>query len=231
MSIFERTISLLAPPICVGCGVGGVGLCEGCIASQIVGYGERCWRCGRLSAGCRTCKSCRWFRGPRYVWLPTNYEDLAARTIKAYKFQHKRYLSEDIAGLMTETFWEYNSSEIIKRSGYLVVSLPTATARIRERGFDHSSLLAKTIAQKLNMEYRPVLGRLAQDSQVGAIRTQRLKQLEGKFFVKNEKAVNGRNVLLIDDVLTTGGSLRAAVKCLRLAGAKHVDALVFAKKL
>lgn len=229
MSIVESLISVLAPAVCIGCEAEGSGLCEACIASEIVEYGERCWRCSALSPGCRTCIHCRWFGGPRCVWVTTNYEELAARAIKAYKFQHKRYLAQDIAKLMAETFLAYNQN--LAKANYLVAPLPTATKRVRDRSFDHTALVAKTISRRLKLDFQPILGRLGQDSQVGSYRPARLKQLDNKFFVKRPGIVVGRNILLIDDVLTTGGSLRAAVKTLRAAGAKHVDALIFAKKI
>jgi len=114
---------------------------------------------------------------------------------------------------------------------YLIVPVPTATRRARERGFAHSELLAKTIAADLKIEYWPGLRRLGQTRQLGAKREDRLIQLSNSFAAKNSRRVAGRKILLIDDVLTTGGTLIAASKCLRAAGAKQVDALVFAKRL
>jgi predicted amidophosphoribosyltransferase len=75
------------------------------------------------------------------------------------------------------------------------------------------------------------LRRLDQTRQLGAKREERLAQLTGSFAVKNHRRVSGRIILLVDDVLTTGGTLIAASKTLKAAGAKQVDALIFAKKL
>jgi predicted amidophosphoribosyltransferase len=102
---------------------------------------------------------------------------------------------------------------------------------VRERGFDHARLLAKQIANGLNAEYSPALTRLGQSQQVGAKRFQRLNQQAGNYRVRQPLIVRGRNVLLVDDVVTTGATLKAATKALRQAGAAHVDALIFAKAL
>lgn len=114
---------------------------------------------------------------------------------------------------------------------YLIVPVPTATARVRERGFAHSELLAKIIAAELKTEYLQTLCRLDQTRQLGARREDRLIQLSNSFAVRHPRRVLNRKILLIDDVLTTGGTLIAASKTLKAAGAKQVDALIFAKRL
>ena len=102
---------------------------------------------------------------------------------------------------------------------------------VRQRGFGHSELLARNIAVKLRVEYSLALRRLGQTRQLGAKREDRLAQLSGSFAVKNRRRISGRRILLIDDVLTTGGTLIAASKVLKAAGAKEVNALIFAKRL
>jgi len=227
MSLLETTIGWLAPPLCVGCGAEGSALCVACLESEILPYGSCCWRCGALTPLPRACKSCKSFGGPRYVWLTTQYDGLARELMKVYKFGQQRIAGQKIAELMTQTFAQPDFAQ----QNYLVVPVPTATKRIRERGFGHSELLARLIAQKLNLQLRKALGRLGQKHQIGASRSTRLVQPEGNYYVRWPQRVKGRNILLIDDVLTTGATLRAATKALRVAGAKHVDALVFAKRL
>jgi len=112
-----------------------------------------------------------------------------------------------------------------------VVPVPTATSRVRQRGFAHGELLAKMIAAELRMEYSLALRRLGQIRQLGSKRENRLVQLSDSFAAKNQRRVIDRKILLVDDVLTTGGTLIAASKVLKSAGAKEVNALVFAKKL
>jgi len=87
------------------------------------------------------------------------------------------------------------------------------------------------IAAELRMEYSLALRRLGQIRQLGSKRENRLVQLSDSFAAKNQRRVIDRKILLVDDVLTTGGTLIAASKVLKSAGAKEVNALVFAKKL
>lgn len=228
MSVFELAIAWLAPPDCIGCAEEGSVLCELCSGSELLPYGERCFLCGSASALARTCSGCR-KSSPRHVWTVTDYAGIGQELLQAYKFGHARHGAGIIASHMTEVLREFNSDLDIEKANYVIVPVPTASSRIRERGFDHALLLAKVVSRQTGLKLRLALGRLGQTRQVGARRTARLAQQADQYFVR--RGVKGRNVLLIDDVVTTGATLRAATKTLRRAGAKRVDALVFAKRL
>jgi ComF family protein len=225
MSVLEAPIGWLAPPDCLVCGLEGDVLCESCSTSEIRPFGERCWRCNSLSPNSRTCVKCRSAGPLSFVWISTNYEAQAQQLVRRYKFGHLRAAATSLARIMVNSLPEQFDTN------FMVVPLPTATSRIRERGFGHSELLAKTIASELRVEYSNCLRRLGQSRQLGSKREDRLSQLSNSFAVKNHQAVAGQTILLIDDVLTTGGSLSSVAKTLKAAGAKQVNALVFAKRL
>jgi len=231
VSLLEAAIGIIAPPQCVGCGAEGSALCPECLSTKILPYGERCAFCDRLSLAARTCLRCQHLGGPRFIWVATNYESHAQKLVQAYKFGHLRQAAQPISTLMATAVLRYFLPTQLHSLKYLVVPLPTASSRARQRGFDHSSVLAKTIASKLGMEYCTGLNRLGQSRQVGASRSNRLTQQLGNYFAAKPQRIIGRNILLVDDVITTGGSLIAATKSLRTAGATRVDALVFAKRL
>jgi ComF family protein len=231
MSLLEAAIGLLAPPDCLNCGAEGYTLCRNCSASAIKPFGQRCWHCNSLSPESRTCIKCRHLGPLSFVWISTNYEGIAQNLVRRYKFGHLRAAAESLARIMGETFLAINEANEMTTQSYLVMPLPTATSRARQRGFGHSELLAKTIAANLRLEYSNGLRRLGQSRQLGARREDRLVQLADSFAVKNPQRLAGRKIILIDDVLTTGGSLISAAKTLKAAGAQQVSALVFAKRL
>ncbi len=231
MSVLEAAIGWLAPPQCVGCGFEGSALCEACSTTEILPFGEHCWRCNCVSLRSKTCPACRRTGSPSYVWTTTNHEGLSRDLLSKYKFGHQRVAAEPIAKLMADTFLLLNSGLDAGEQDYLIVPVPTATAHIRERSFGHSELLTKHIARILKMQQANALRRLGQAHQLGARRQDRLVQLTNSFAVKNKRTVTGRNILLIDDVVTTGGTLISAAKTLRAAGASQINALVFAKRL
>jgi len=226
MSVMETAIGWLAPALCVGCGSEGATICPSCILG-ISSFGERCWRCNRLSPGCRTCDSCRHTGSPSKVFVFTDYDGMARQLLTSYKFGHQRSASKPIAATMVQTIRRYQKPA----KDYLIVPIPTATSRRRQRGFGHTELLAKHIAWQLMLERRESLRRLGHNRQLGASREQRLHQLQDSFIVRRQSLVKGRKILLVDDVVTTGGTIISAAQVLRQAGAASVDALLFAKRL
>lgn len=230
MNLLELAIAGVAPSQCIGCGGEGSVLCIGCRQAEIIAYGERCGFCGKSSTGGRTCQTCR-PGAPRHVWIATNYEGSAKKLINAYKFFGNRAASDDIAAIMADALSDFVADREVSMLNYLIVPIPSATRRLRERSFDHSRLLAQKLARRLNIDSINALGRLGQSRQVGAKREIRQKQAEGSYYVRLPYLIKGRNILLVDDVLTTGATIKAATKVLRQAGAGRVDALIFAKKL
>ncbi len=229
--MLETAVGWFAPVVCVGCLAEGTALCITCSMSEIIPFGERCWKCAALSPRSHTCNSCRQTGSPRFVWITTDYDGLAKELVQKYKFGYQRAAAKPLAGVLADTFSTFNSSEDVQKANYLVVPVPTASSRVRQRGFDHAAHLAKRVASQLNLEYSKVLDRLGQTRQVGTKREARIAQAENSYSLRKPGAVIGRNILLIDDVITTGATLHAVSKILRAAGARHVDALVFAKRL
>jgi ComF family protein len=215
MSIFEVAIGEEGSPLCAQCAETG-----------ILPFGEHCWRCNRLSPQSRTCDACRRTGSPGHVWITTDHDNLARDLLSFYKFGHHRPAAEPIARMMLQTFDKY---ALVK--DYLVVPVPTATSRIRERGFGHTELLARVLSHALHFPYSNNLRRLGQTRQLGAKREERLVQLSSSFAVKQQRLIQGRHILLVDDVVTTGGTIISAAKALRSAKAASIDALLFAKRL
>lgn len=230
MSILEKSIGWLAPPLCVGCGQEGQTICFACQQTEIIPYGEHCGFCARLSSLCRTCSHCR-ASAPRHVWVVTDYIDVAKDLVQAYKFGHIRAAALPLAQMMTDRLSDFLSSEEVSKLNYLVVPVPTATTRVRQRSFDHSVLLAQKIGVILRLDSANVLSRKSQIRQVGAKRPQRIAQAVGVYDAWRPDKIRGRNILLIDDVITTGATLKSATKVLRANGARRIDALVFAKSI
>lgn len=220
--VVERFIDLIAPHDCLQCGADGAVVCEWCLPEVVDVLPSRCYRCRIQTDDSRVCRSCRRDSRLRHVWVSTGYEGTAKQLVHDFKFERKRAAVDQMAVLMTETLPYI-------RPDTIVTHVPTATGRVRRRGYDHAELLAKALAHKLNLRFNPLLRRMGQTRQVGASRKERLAQLEGAF--QNVKVSDIKKpVLLVDDLVTTGGTLETAARCLKRAGFRQVDAVVFAQK-
>ena len=99
---------------------------------------------------------------------------------------------------------------------------------MRHRGYDQAVLIAKAVSKNQRLPCQILLIRNSSTRQVGAGRSDRFRQLAGAFSVSPSANVNGVNVLLVDDVLTTGATLETAAHELKKHGVASVSAAVFA---
>jgi ComF family protein len=201
MSLIDHILSILAPYECLGCRTEGVLLCGVC-AAGVPAVPDRI-----LPPG-----------SPLYrVRSVAPYTGKAKELVAMLKFSGAQSASRQIAVLMMP----------FAPPGTLIVPVPTATGRVRRRGYDQARLLARDLSRRTGLPRLDCLVRSGQTHQVGADRELRLEQLRQAFRVRRAGAVSGRNVLLIDDVVTTGASLESAARVLRAAGAAHVEAATF----
>ncbi|MGX5736052.1 ComF family protein [Bosea thiooxidans] len=115
----------------------------------------------------------------------------------------------------------------------LVVPVPLHRTRLWSRRFNQAAALAVVIARQARLSFAPAaLSRVKRTrQQVGLTRPQRAENLQGAFRVPDamRPTIDGRRILLVDDVLTTGSTVNAAARALLRAGARDVDVLTFAR--
>lgn len=223
MFVLERILSVVAPHRCLICGGEGEVICAWCLPDLAPPLPARCYRCRAQSENSLVCKKCRRDSRVKHVWVRTSYEGMAKQLIHDFKFERKQAAAEPLARLMAEAL-PYLPPETI------ITHVPTASSRARQRGYDHAELLAKALARELSLPHIALLARTGQARQVGAKRAERLDQLQDAFRFVNAPETRSAPILLVDDLVTTGGTLEAATTCLKQNGVKLVDAVVFAQK-
>ncbi len=143
-----------------------------------------------------------------------------------FKFREYPGLHRFFAELLKED----PAAQALIADAAFVLPVPLATERLRERGFNQSALLAKYLAP--GRVSHQTLWRLRHTApQAGLDRALRLRNLQHSMAVNPSmsQAIRGSHVLLIDDVMTTGSTLKACTEALLEAGAKEVNCLVFAR--
>ena len=112
----------------------------------------------------------------------------------------------------------------------LVIAMPMHWRKRWERGFNQADLLARPLARRYGLPLSTCLRRKRYtQAQASLSEEQRRENLKDSFVVRKPEGIRGKRVLLIDDVFTTGATLRAAALTLKQAGAAHVSALTLAR--
>lgn len=219
MKLFEIPLALIAPHDCIGCCQEGNLICRNCLQALTKPV-ERCYRCQKPSPKSKTCAECAVHSHLDAVNVAVVYEDLAKTLIWKLKMAGNQDIAPTIARLLLPFLDPDQPS--------LIIPVPTATSRARQRGYDQAKVLAKAVAKQSRLPYQDILIRTGQMHQHGLDRQKRLQQMQDAYLVKPKKIIKGAQITLIDDVTTTGGTLESAASILINAGASKVSALVFA---
>ncbi len=205
----DSALRLLFPPRCVLCGREGDLMCESCRRSFPPRLDPDA--IPRLPG----------IRAARAVWP---YEGNVREIVRRYKYNGLRSLAPVLASEMA-----YVSREWDPAIG-LIVHVPAHPARLRERGYDQSELLARELSRMMGIRAVPALERVRETAvQARAMNSaERSENVRGAFHVPDPEQIRRATVLLIDDVLTTGATLKEAARALRRAGARNVYALTLA---
>lgn len=220
--MLDRFISLFAPHTCVACGREGSLLCLWCSNDAFDELPQRCYQCSVLSVDSKVCAKCRRTSPLSHVWIRTQYAETARELVYALKFARAQASARIIAQRLDEAVPYLPGNTVI-------TYIPTATSRVRIRGYDQARLIAVEFASLRKLPCQRLLIRIGQTRQVRSSRAQRALQAT-KNYLPISKDITYRDVVLIDDILTTGATLEAAAKVLKGAGVKNVYGAIFAQK-
>jgi len=233
--LLRMATDLVLPPICPGCGAAvgdGNALCASCwstirfIAPPLCPvYGTPfAFDLGDGIVSAEALADPPPFRRARAAAV---YGDVARRLVHQMKYYDRPHLAETMAGAMARA-----GSPLLAECS-LIVPVPLYRWRLWRRRFNQAALLAKSLSRLTGRPADPfVLERVRSTrQQVGLSATQRAENVRGAFRVPEamRAKVAGRDVLLVDDVYTSGATAKAATRALLRAGAGAVDVLTFAR--
>jgi ComF family protein len=112
----------------------------------------------------------------------------------------------------------------------LIIPVPLHSARLRERGFNQAHFLARILSEEIDAPLSAALQRVRYTrTQTAFDRTERMENLRDAFRLRKKVSVRDLQVLLVDDILTTGSTLNECARVLREAGARSVHAVTVAR--
>lgn len=221
--IIDKILDVITPYDCLSCGQEGHVVCDWCYPHAFPRLPDRCFSCKAVSRSSAVCSTCKKATVLQNVWAITAYDSVAKSLIRTMKIDCARQPCQIIARALHEEAPYLDVTTI-------VTAVPSSRSRVRERGFAHAEMIAKKFAHMRHLAYTQYVDRVGKQKQAGANRQQRLQQIAGAYEVDRPIA-KGSNILLIDDVTTTGATLTEVAKILKKAGAKSVSAVVFAQSV
>lgn len=186
----------------------------------------RCRQCGKLvDTDVERCADCQKGSGPQGITRAVawgHYAGLWKDFIWNMKFKSRPLLLHGLRQPLSAAFLHYLPPVDA------LVPVPLYRERLAERGFNQAEVIASLLHRELGLPLLHGLERLRPThGQVGLRRSERLKNLRGAFAYQG-KAVPGREVCLVDDVITTGATLEACTEALIEAGVRSVYAFTLA---
>jgi ComF family protein len=224
----QVVLDLVYPPRCVLCDRHGAFLCEACLLALPRAEGLRCQTCWLPRNGKTDCWACL-ERPPAFNNMRSafRYEGPTRRLVRAYKFDGVSSLAPLLANELAECY------RVQGLTADVVVPVPLSGHRKRERGYNQAELLAREVARTLGLPLSVSLRRKRHsDAQARSPNAeQRHQNVTGAFEMgRLGEEVQGQQVLLIDDVATTGATLNACAAVLLSSGAAGVFGLTLARE-
>ena len=192
-------------------------------------FRQRCEACGDIArvlcVSCRTQLFAMVQPDSDLAVVGVAYEGVARRLILNLKYHNRRQVVSVLVELLAQRVMQRipNIATICD----VVTWAPTSRARVRRRGHDQSELLARQLAKVLDVPCRRLLIKTSTNVQTGASREERLR---GSVFSARKLGVNS-HVVVVDDVVTTGTTLRCAADALRKVGVCQVTCVAVASAL
>lgn len=205
----ETILWFLFPPVCAGCGTRGELVCIDCMRSLVA-------RPIVLDTGVHALFPYRNTVVRRALWL--------------LKYHNRRDIAAFFGQQLGEAITEMHLDEVLfmNNKTLLLIPIPVSSKRLRERGYNQAELIARAIiatdtGKRYELATNILIKSIHTTNQAHTkSRSERLKNIRGSFSVMNADKIKNANIIVIDDVTTTGATLAEARKVLRASGLKNI---------
>jgi ComF family protein len=246
-AVFDDLVTTFFPGDCRACGgpllkAGAPPLCDECIDGLQAQSATLCVRCGealdidslhyerQFGAEALLCSPCR-LAPPQFERAAAwgLYEDRMRELIHLLKYEGVRSAAKPLGKLLAQVIASMDESAAMGRE-LVVIAVPLFPAKQRQRGYNQSVLIAdEALAElrgkstlKMQLAHSALRRVRDTENQFGLTASGRRRNLRGAFLVADPVVIAGREVLLVDDIYTTGATARECARVLRQAGAEKV---------
>jgi len=227
-------LDFIFPKKCVSCGKFGAYICKGCF--EKIEYIDKpvCPVCQRQAIGGKVHPGCRKRYSLDGLVVACRYKEPIKAAIAKIKYKLAYDIEKVLVDLLSSRIYKFDIPQKL-----ILVPVPLHKKRQNWRGFNQAEILAKNLAKKFKVEYFDILVRNRETkTQVGLKRDARAKNVEGAFEVRSSgqeerkpfdlaqgkimSSIKGRDIILVDDVYTSGATMAECAKVLKRAGARSV---------
>ena len=204
-SIYEIILNSFAPDECYFCQKLGDPICKKCLKSRC-NFGNSLYRSNSVIS--------------KEFYLSERSGELQ-KMVDEFKLQSKRQNCRPLARLFADFLL---SKEVFlqNRDKIVLIPVPTLSNHIRERGLDHTELLARQLAKNLKIEKSALIKRMAKTTQRGKNFKTRQVQAKSSYEFTGEKLLKDKIYVIFDDIRTTGATLNSIANLLHQNGAKEI---------
>ena len=211
-------LDILFPKRCVSCGKFGAYLCPDCFKKIEFLQNPVCPVCQRQAYLGKTHPGCAGKYRLDGLAVAARYGGPIKAAIQKVKYKHIFDIEKVFADLLSKRLQQFDLPKDI-----ILVPVPLHPNRKRIRGFNQSEIMAKSLAKSIGVQFGDILERGCDTkTQVGLKRDQRRENVAGAFGLEDGADVRDKNILLVDDVYTSGATIQECCQVLKGAGAKTV---------
>ena len=201
-------------------------VCENCKNVLVKIGGNTCKKCGMpIPDGMQICDDCRGkelhFDKAAAVYM---FDSDSAKMIYGLKYADKTYVARHIAPQMIEALSSFPHIDML-------LPVPLHKNRKAWRGYNQSELITNSISEltQIPVDTTSLVRKIETETQTGKSKKEREANILGAFAVTDKKQIAGKNIVVVDDVFTTGSTTNECARILKKAGAAHVFVLTFLK--
>lgn len=237
----QSFLDFIFPKTCVSCGKIGSYICKKCFLKIEFVDVPICPICQRQAIAGKTHPGCKKRLGLNGLVVACRYKGPIRAAIQKVKYRFVSDIHKILVDLICDSLWKFDLPKNI-----VLVPVPLHPKRENWRGFNQADLLARNLAERFGEKYRDDLlfRSVETKTQVGLTKEQRKENIKGVFrvnqaIIQNRKPfdcaqgkiiswLDGKNIILVDDVFTTGATMNEACKVLKQEGAGQVWAMAVA---